>query len=118
MDDPATWLAAADVLVMPSRRGARPLSPIEAALVGTPTAAFAVGGLSDLADQGAVLAAPYPDAGGLAQRVRELLDNSSLAGDAVDNSMRLWRAELSPEVVGPAFVQLVHKLLTTETRSR
>ena len=46
-DDAAALLAAADVVLMPSRREGLPMVALEAAAVGTPLVGFAVGGLAD-----------------------------------------------------------------------
>jgi len=71
--DARPFLAAADLVVMPSREDPQPLVPLEAAVVGTPSIGFAVGGLDRLARDGAVVVVPYPDTVALAAAVDELL---------------------------------------------
>jgi len=46
-DDPAAVLAAADVVLMPSRSEGLPMTALEAAAVGVPLVGFPVGGLAD-----------------------------------------------------------------------
>jgi len=46
-DDAAALLAAADAVLMPSRREGLPMVALEAAAAGTPVVGFAVGGLAD-----------------------------------------------------------------------
>jgi len=71
--DARPFLAAADLVVMPSREDPQPLVPLEAAVAGTPTAGFAVGGLARLADEDAMAVVPYPDTVALADLVDDLL---------------------------------------------
>lgn len=71
--DARPLLAAADLVVMPSREDPQPLVPLEAAVVGTATAAFAIGGLGALADDGAAAVVPFPDTVALAALVDALL---------------------------------------------
>lgn len=77
-DDVADLLAAADVVVLPSRWEARALVAQEAMWAGRPLVATAVGGLPGLVADGAVLVAPDdPDALDIA--VRRLLDHPEQA---------------------------------------
>ena len=46
-DDAGALIAAADVILMPSRREGLPMVALEAAAIGTPLVGFAVGGLAD-----------------------------------------------------------------------
>jgi glycosyltransferase involved in cell wall biosynthesis len=66
-EDPGALLAAADVVLMPSRREGLPMVALEAAAVGTPVVGFAVGGLADTG-----LARPVP-AGDVQRLVAEAL---------------------------------------------
>jgi glycosyltransferase involved in cell wall biosynthesis len=72
--DPDPYLAAATVLVAPSRHDPQPLVPLEAARLGVPTACFALGGLGELSTAGAAVAVPYPDTRALASAVGHLID--------------------------------------------
>lgn len=82
VDDTGPYLAAADVVVMTSRHDPQPLVPLEAAMVGTPTAALERDGLTQLG-AGAALTAEYPDASALAAHVTTLLDDQTGAATVV-----------------------------------
>ena len=81
--DAASLLAAADVLLMPSKTEGLPMVALEAAAMGTPVVAFPAGGL---ADSGLAACVPAGDAGAL---VRVAL---ALAGDSVRRAERLETA--------------------------
>ncbi|MDQ6650361.1 MAG: glycosyltransferase family 4 protein, partial [Actinomycetota bacterium] len=72
--DIADLLAAADVVVLPSRWEARSLSAQEALSAGRPLVATAVGGLPELLRGGAAVLVPGGDAAALAAAVTRLLD--------------------------------------------
>jgi glycosyltransferase involved in cell wall biosynthesis len=81
-EDVADLLAAADVLVLPSRWEARSLTAQEALRAGTPVVATTVGGLPELLQDGAVLVPP-DDPQALGAAVRRLLDDPAAAADLV-----------------------------------
>jgi glycosyltransferase involved in cell wall biosynthesis len=72
-DDVADLLAAADVVVVPSRWEGQPLVVQEALRAGAPLVATAVGGIPDLVGDAAVLV-PYGDPAALADAIAALLD--------------------------------------------
>lgn len=109
--DARPYLRAADVVVSTSRRDAQPLVPLEAALLGRPTAGFAVGGLAELGDEGCVAAVAYPDTVALAAAVRELLADGRLAAELAAAGARRARDRQSTEVVGRDFAHELHRLL-------
>ena len=76
--DVADLLAAADVVVLPSRWEARSLTAQEAMRAGRPLVASAVGGLPDLVRDGAILVPPG-DPAALATAVRGLLADPAAA---------------------------------------
>lgn len=115
IDDPAPLLAAAHVVVAPSREDPQPLVPLEAALVGTPTIGFAVGGLSDLDRDGAAFTVPFPDTGALAAKVLELLHDPGLGHDRVERARGRIEAEQSITVVGD---RVLAELLALGARAR
>ena len=78
--DVADLLAAADVVVLPSRWEARSLTAQEALRAGRPLVATAVGGLPELVGDGALLVPPG-DAAALAAAVRRLLDDPAAAAE-------------------------------------
>jgi glycosyltransferase involved in cell wall biosynthesis len=106
-------LRAADVLVMTSRYDPQPLVALEAASLGTPTVGFAVGGITELAEDGGALVVPFPDVHGLATLVKRVVDDPCAPGALVDGAVRRWRGRQSIEVVGPRFVDVVEQLLGT-----
>jgi len=76
--DVASLLAAADVVVLPSRWEGSPLAAQEALSAGRPLVACAVGGVPDLVGDGAVLV-PAGDPAALAAAVSRLLDDPAAA---------------------------------------
>lgn len=113
VDDAGPYLAAADVLVMSSRHDPQPLVPLEAAMVGTPTAALERDGLAQLGADGAALTTRYPDVPALAVHVTTLLDDSASATNVVARARERVSATQSPSVVVPMFVDALRTLLTT-----
>ena len=81
-DDVADLLAAADVVVLPSRWEARSLTAQQALLAGRPLVASAGGGLPALLGNGALLVPPG-DPEALAAAVRSLLDDPAAAAELV-----------------------------------
>jgi glycosyltransferase involved in cell wall biosynthesis len=82
-DRPQTWLAAADVVVVPSDTEGQPAVAVEAGLSGRPVVATNVGGLSSVVDDGktGVLVAP-DDPRGLSIGIRKALDSRRDMGAA------------------------------------
>lgn len=109
--DAAAYLRAADVVVCTSRRDAQPLVPLEAALLGRPTAGFAVGGVTELGAEGCVATVEYPDTAALAATVAELLADPARSSGLVAAAAGRARRRQSPEVVGRAFVGELQRLI-------
>jgi glycosyltransferase involved in cell wall biosynthesis len=78
-DDVASLLAAADVLALPSRWEGQPLILSEALRAGRPVVATDVGGVRDLAGDGAALLVPPGDPAAFAAAVLSVLDDRDLA---------------------------------------
>jgi len=71
VDDPATYLAMYDALLLPSVQDGRPVAVMEAMLLGTPCLASRIGGLPEMVEDGVTgLLAPPGDVGALEQAVR------------------------------------------------
>lgn len=109
--NPAPFLAAADLLVMTSREDPQPLVPLEAALVGTPTVAFARDGLADFADEGVVEVAPYPDVVALAEVAVEGLARPTWGPDLARRGAELVARRRSLDIVGERFVAELARLV-------
>lgn len=108
--DTRPYLAAADVLLMTSREDPRPLAPLEAAHLGTPTLAFDVGGLGDLGRRGAASTVAYPDTATLASRLVELLGDPTTGSSLVASARELAATQL-PDVIVPAFLDAVRSVV-------
>ncbi len=78
-DDVTGLLAAADVLALPSRWEGQPLILSEALRAGRPVVATDVGGVRDLAGDGAALLVPPGDPAAFAAAVLSVLDDRDLA---------------------------------------
>ena len=79
-DDVADLLAAADIFVLPSRSEALPNSVLEAMAAGLPVVASAVGGLTDVIDDGRTGAlVPPDDPVALATAMQRILEHPRLA---------------------------------------
>ena len=78
-DDVPGLLAAADVLALPSRWEGQPLILSEALRAGRPIVATDVGGVRDLAGDGAALLVPPGDPAAFAAAVLSVLDDRDLA---------------------------------------
>lgn len=107
--DIADLLAAADVVVLPSRWEARSLTAQETLLAGRPLVGTAVGGLPDLVRDGALLVPPQ-DAVALARAVRALLDDPRAAAELAQRG-RAVAATWPDEAATVAQVQAVYREL-------
>jgi glycosyltransferase involved in cell wall biosynthesis len=113
--DAAPYLQAADALVLPSRQETLGLVVLEAAALGTPTIAFAVGGVPSIVRDRRALATPG-DVTDLVTKLRALLPSGSLRlqllrssrAAVVEASAERWRERLSESIVaamqGSAYV--------------
>lgn len=80
-NDVTQLLAAADVVVMPSRWEGSPLAAHEALFAARPFVATAVGGLPDLAAGGAIALIPPDDADALAAAIARVIEDPAYAAD-------------------------------------
>ena len=78
--DVVELLAASDMLLLPSRMDAFPTSLLEAASVGVPAVATAVGGIPEIVDDGetGLLIPAPPEAGAVTAAIGALLDDPDL----------------------------------------
>ena len=78
-DNMADWLGALDALVLSSRTEGTPMVLLEAMQLGTPIAAFAIGGIPDvLTDEQSALLSPAGDLPHLIAQTERLLNDSAL----------------------------------------
>jgi glycosyltransferase involved in cell wall biosynthesis len=71
VDDPQHWIAAADAVVLSSRSEGTPIAAVEAACLGVPVVATAVGGVADVVrdgETGVLVPPPAGEALGVAMR--------------------------------------------------
>lgn len=109
--DVANLFTAAQLLLMTSREDPQPLVPLEAALCGTATAGFAIGGVADLGAASAACTVPYPDTPALADAVVDLLSDRGRASSLAAAAAERARTHHSVEQLGPRFLLEVRALL-------
>ena len=91
--DPAAVLAAADVVLMPSRSEGLPMTALEAAAVQVPLVGFPVGGL---ADSGLALTVPDGDVDRLVDAAVRLVRDDALRARALDQSTSALAGPFAP----------------------
>lgn len=75
VDDVRPWLAAADLVVLPSYREGIPRVPMEASAMGTPVAGYNIRGMREVVDPDTGLLVPRGDVAALTGVVAGLLDD-------------------------------------------
>lgn len=106
--------SAADVLVHPSLADNLPNMVLEAMACGTPSAAFATGGLSEMLTAGVTgELAPPDDADGLAHAIATVLDGAAPERRAA--CLAAFRARYAPERIVAEHVALYEELLRART---
>ena len=75
VDDVMPWLAAADLVVLPSYREGIPRVPMEAAAMGTPVVGYDIRGMREVIDPASGLLVPRGDRTALTALVSRLLDD-------------------------------------------
>jgi glycosyltransferase involved in cell wall biosynthesis len=106
VDDPTAWLAAADLVVQPSRSEGLPRVPLEAMALRRPVLATRVGGIPELIDEGCGWLVQPDNHEALARGVRDAL------GSLAERQRRAWagqqrvRAGFSREAMITGFTRL------------
>lgn len=108
--DTRAHLAEADLVLMTSREDPRPLVPLEAAHLGTPTLAFDVGGLADLGRAGAAATVSFPDLPALHTELCQLIDDEARRAELADRARQRALSQ-APEVVVPQFLEAIRSLI-------
>lgn len=103
-------LAAADLVMMTSREDPQPLVPLEAALLGTPTAGFDIGGIARMAAEGAAATVPYPDTAALAELTVSLLADEPRRGALAGAAAEWTRTHHDPLAAARTLADLVDRL--------
>lgn len=109
--DVADLLAASDVLVLASRTEGMPASVIEAGMLGLPVAAYAVGGVAEVVEDGATgLLAPPGDAEALARCLVTLLEGDGARVAMGRAARERCRARFRIDAVAPRYLALYEEL--------
>jgi glycosyltransferase involved in cell wall biosynthesis len=116
--DVPALLAAADVVVVPSRWEARALIVQEAMRAGRPLVATRVGGIPALTGEDGALLVPPGDAGQLAAAVLAVLDDPGLAARLAAAALARAAALPSPADAAAAMMAIYADLLTARPRRR
>ena len=109
-DDVPALLAAADVVVVPSRWEGQPLIVQEALRAGRPLVASRVGGIPALTGEAGALLVPPDDPGRLAAAVAAVLDDPVLSGHLATAASARAAALPSPSVAVDAAVAVYARL--------
>ncbi|MBN2243016.1 MAG: glycosyltransferase [Acidobacteria bacterium] len=112
LDNPYPYIAASDLLCLPSREDPFPLVMLEAGALGKPTLAFkGSGGAEEYCRQGGGFLAPYLDVAGMGDWIlNRLADEKILSGNG-RKAEKLIHSRYSLETTGPQYVRLINKLL-------
>lgn len=106
-DNVPAWLAAIDVLVMPSRWEGLPMALLEAMALGKPVVAHAVGGIPDVVrdgQEGLLVAPHHPQQ--MVQALARLLGDAALREQMGASALSRVRAHYSAEALARAYEKL------------
>ena len=106
-DDVAVWMAAADLVTLPSYMEGCPNVVLEALASGRPVVATAVGGIPEIMHEECGRLVPPRDAGALAQALASVLDRSWDAGGISVRGSRSW------ETVAAELFEVFKSLVST-----
>lgn len=112
-DNVPAWLAAIDVLVMPSRWEGLPMALLEAMALGKPIVAHAVGGIPDVVrdgQEGLLVAPHHPQQ--MMQALGRLLGDAALREQMGAKALSRVRAHYSAEALARAYEKLYQDAMT------
>jgi glycosyltransferase involved in cell wall biosynthesis len=113
-DDLRAAYSAADVFVMPSHAETISQTIVEAFACGTPTVAFAVGGIPELVQDGKTgFLAPLGDVAQLADRVQWVIDHPQERLQMGRNGMQLVHAEFTARIQVDRYLDVYRGLSPT-----
>lgn len=115
-DDIAKFIAAMDVVVIPSLTEAFGISMIEGMCLGKPCVASAVGGLVEIAGQNgrAAFLVPPGDAEAIAEKVVFLLENPDFAGAMGAHAAEEVERRFSAEKMADEITSLYYKMMQVD----
>jgi len=99
VDDVRPYLAAADIVVLPSYREGIPRAAMEAAASGRPVVAYEVRGVREVIEPGTGLLVPRGDVASLTAVVRALLEDPARCEELGEECRRHVRAAFNEEAV-------------------
>ena len=115
MSDVAGLLAAADLVVLPSRREGHPMVLLEAMSVGAPIVATRIPGIEETAPDGeAARLVPPDDPSALSAALRALLEDPGRARRLGDAAAAHVRAHFGPSEVAARWAALYRAALREE----
>jgi N-acetyl-alpha-D-glucosaminyl L-malate synthase BshA len=110
--DVAGWLAAADILLLPSQAEAFGMAALEAMATGLPVVASHAGGLPEVVEDGVSgRLLPVGDLQAMADAILELLKDPDLANALGEKGRRRARDLFSPDLVVPRYLDLYEQTL-------
>ncbi len=111
--DVAGWLAAADILLLPSQTEAFGMAALEAMATGLAVVASHAGGLPEVVEDGVTgRLLPVGDLHAMTDAILELLKNPDLADALAEKGRRRARDLFSPDHVVPRYLDLYEQTLT------
>jgi glycosyltransferase involved in cell wall biosynthesis len=105
-----TYLSAADLYTLPSRKEGFPVAPLEAMACHLPIVATDVAGISDILEYGEAsggMIVPYESIDALALKIGQLLDNATRAQVLGQRARERVEQSFSFEVIGQQLKDLL-----------
>lgn len=111
--DPADYISAADVFVLPSREDSFPLVCLEAAALGKPIVCFAdAGGIPEFVEDDAGFVVPYLDIDAMAHRLIMLLGSFQCRQKLGTDAKRKVAERHDVGKAGPQIAEIIERTMT------